>query len=212
MLPGDSVYVCFDIDGITVNADGKVQYSIATEVTDAAGKSIFKQEARNLESHLSLGGSQVPAYSQIDCGLEQPAGAYSLKLVVTDRGNNKTATFTHQFELAERGFGLVRFSATRDQQGTMPVNAPATGESLWLQFGVIGFQRDATTKQPNVSVEMQILDDKDQPVGKPQVGVDRQGCAGDGRGGAASVPVIVEPYRQVHARRHGHRSTLQESH
>ena len=33
VLPGESVFVCFDIDGITVNGDGKVQYSVATEVT-----------------------------------------------------------------------------------------------------------------------------------------------------------------------------------
>ena len=82
VLPGDRVFVCFDIDGITVNADGKVQYSIATDVTDAKGKSIYKQEPRDLEVPLSLGGNSVPGYSQIDCGLEQPAGKYTLKLTV----------------------------------------------------------------------------------------------------------------------------------
>jgi hypothetical protein len=171
VLPGDSVFVCFDIEGITVNADGKVQYSIATEVTDSKGKSIFKQEARSLEVPLSLGGSQVPGYSQIDVGLEQPAGEYMLKLTVTDRGSNKTATFTHKFEIAERAFGLVRFTATRDQQAAIPINVPGPGEAMWLQFGVVGFTRDQASKQPHLSVELQILDDTDKPVGKPQAGV-----------------------------------------
>ena len=71
--PGDSVFVCFDITGITVGADGKVKYSVATDVTDSKGKSIFKQEPRDLEVPLSLGGNSVPGYSQIDVGLAQPA-------------------------------------------------------------------------------------------------------------------------------------------
>ena len=70
-----------------------------------------------LEVPLSLGGNRVPGFSQIDCGLEQPPGKYTLKLTVTDRAANKSATFTHDFEIAERGFGLVRFSTTRDTAG-----------------------------------------------------------------------------------------------
>jgi hypothetical protein len=171
VLPGDSVFVCFDIEGITVGADGKVQYSIATEVTDAKGKTVFKQEPRNVEVPVSLGGNRVPGYSQIDCGLEQPAGTYTLKLTVVDRAANKTATFTHGFEIAERGFGLVRFAATRDKEGLVPVNVPGTGEMVWLQFGVVGFERDKASKQPNVAVELQVLDDAGKPVCKPQAGV-----------------------------------------
>jgi hypothetical protein len=171
VLPGDSVYICFDIEGITVGADGKVKYSIATEVTDSKGKAIFKQEPRDLETTLSLGGTAVTGYTQIDVGLEQPAGEYTLKLTVTDRANNKTATFTHKAEIGERGFGLVRFSTTRDQQGNFHVSVPACGDAMWLQFGVIGFERDKTSKQPNVNVELQVLDDKNKPVGKPQSGV-----------------------------------------
>ncbi len=168
--PGDSVYVCFDITGITVGADGKVKYSIATEVTDSKGKPIFKQEPRDLEVPLSLGGNSVPGYSQIDVGLAQPAGEYNLKLVVVDREGKKTATFSHKFNIAAPGFGLVRFSTTRDQQGSLPSNVAGVGESLWLHFGVVGFDRDKTGKQPKVDVELQILDDKDKLVGKPQTG------------------------------------------
>jgi hypothetical protein len=171
VLPGDSVYVCFDIDGITVNPDGKVKYSIATEVTDSKGTAIFKQEPRDLEVPLSLGGNSVPGYSQIDVGLSQAAGDYTLKLTVVDRAANKTATFTHGFKISEAGFGLVRFATTRDQQRTFPSNVPGAGEPLWLHFGVVGFERDKTSKQPQVAVELQILDDKDKPVGKPQTGI-----------------------------------------
>ena len=171
VLPGDSVFICFDIDGITVNTEGKVQYSIATEVTDAKGKLIFKQEPRDMEAVLSLGGTQVPGVSQIDIGLEQPAGEYNLKLTVVDRASKKTATFAHKFEIAEAGFGLVRFSTTRDKESHFPINIAGVGEVLWLQFGVVGFERDKATKQPNVTVELQIVDANNTPVCKPLTGV-----------------------------------------
>jgi hypothetical protein len=175
VLPGDRVYVCFNIDGITVNADGKVKYSIATEVTDSKGKAIFKQEPRDLEVPLSLGGAAVPGYSEIDVGLSQPAGEYNLKLTVVDRAGNKTATFEHKFDIAPAGFGLVRFATTRDQKGEYPSNVAGVGEALWLQFGVVGFERDKTSKLPQVEVELQILDEKDKPVGKAQTGVVNKG-------------------------------------
>ena len=123
------------------------------------------------EVPLSLGGNSVPGYSQIDCGLEQPAGKYTLKLTVVDRAAKKTATFTHDFQIAERGFGLVRFATTRNQQGVFPSNVAGAGKALWLHFGIVGFERDKTGKQPQVSVELQIVDDNNKPVGKPQTGV-----------------------------------------
>ena len=37
VLPGDSYVVSFDIEGVRVGPDGKVSYTIATEVRNAAG-------------------------------------------------------------------------------------------------------------------------------------------------------------------------------
>jgi hypothetical protein len=164
ILPGDSAYICFDIEGITAT-EGKAQYGIVTEITDPKGKTILKEETGKLEAPLSLGGNTLPAFSKVDIGLEQPAGKYTLKLVVTDRAANKTATFSHDFEIADRGFGLVRFATTRDQQGLTPIHVPGPGDSMWLQFHVVGFDREKG-KQPNVAVELQILDDKDKVVSK----------------------------------------------
>src|SRR5437660_733161 len=58
LLPGDNVFLSFDIDGITIDANGKVRYSVATEVTDASGKVFFKQPARDLEVTTALGGNR----------------------------------------------------------------------------------------------------------------------------------------------------------
>ena len=41
---------CFDMEGVTIGADGKVHYSVAVEVADPKGKMLFKQEPKNLKT------------------------------------------------------------------------------------------------------------------------------------------------------------------
>src|SRR5713226_7158977 len=59
LLPGDSFCISFDIEGITVDRGGKVLYSMTTVFTDSKGKTVFKQEPRDLEAINALGGSTV---------------------------------------------------------------------------------------------------------------------------------------------------------
>src|SRR5262245_29186746 len=65
-LPGDSLILSFDIEGITVDDGGKVQYSTTTEVVDGKGGRVFQQPPRNLDAVNALGGDRIPAYAQID--------------------------------------------------------------------------------------------------------------------------------------------------
>src|SRR5215471_15720012 len=83
-LPGDSLILSFDIEGITVDDSGKVQYSTTTEVVDGKGGRVFQQPPRTLDAINALGGDRIPAYAQIDIGLDQPEGDYTLKVSVTD--------------------------------------------------------------------------------------------------------------------------------
>ena len=46
LLPGDTLFLCFDLDGITVDGTGKVRYSIATEVTTPGARSSNRPRAR----------------------------------------------------------------------------------------------------------------------------------------------------------------------
>src|SRR5262249_17611418 len=85
LLPGDHVYVSFDIEGITVSRDGKVPYSMSTEVLDGDGKTLFRQDPRDLEVVNGLGGSTVPAFTHLDVGVNAKPGKYTLKTTVTDR-------------------------------------------------------------------------------------------------------------------------------
>src|SRR5262249_50283509 len=84
LLPGDVMFIAYDIDGLTISEEGIARYSMAMEVTDAAGKLIFKQDPRELEDFVPLRGNRIPARAFITVGLDQPAGNYGCKITVTD--------------------------------------------------------------------------------------------------------------------------------
>jgi hypothetical protein len=151
VYPGDSVFVSFDIEGITVSDEGKVRYSTAITVTDERGKAVFKQDPRKVEVPVSLGGNRVPAYTKIDCGLQQPPGDYTLKVTITDLATDKSRILTRAFTVVPRAFALVRMALTSDPEGFSPVIVPGSGEAMWMHVGVVEFARDRTTKQPDVA-------------------------------------------------------------
>src|SRR5437667_7368751 len=67
LLPGDVFVVSFDIDGLQLSPqDGKVQYSMGMELTDAQSKSQFKKDPQDLEAVNALGGSRLPAFALSD--------------------------------------------------------------------------------------------------------------------------------------------------
>ena len=84
LQPGDIFFLSFDIDGIKVNEAGRVKYGMAMEVTDATGKSIFKQMPVERDDFLPLGGTKLPARAFVSVGVDQPAGEYTCKVTVTD--------------------------------------------------------------------------------------------------------------------------------
>ena len=173
LLPGDSLFVTFNIEGISTDEEGKVLYSIATEVADAQGKVHFRQPARDLDTVNALGGGHLPAYAQVDIGLDQPAGDYKLKVTVKDRATGKTANLTQDFQVTAKSFGLIRLTTTSDPEARMPAGQSIAGQSLWINGIVVGFGRsDKGDKQPNVTLEMRVLDENGKPtLAKPFTGV-----------------------------------------
>ena len=59
-LPGDFFFLAFDMDGLAVSPEGKVSYTMMVEVTDKAGKPVFKQDkpAEN-DEFIVLGGNRT---------------------------------------------------------------------------------------------------------------------------------------------------------
>lgn len=174
-LPGDVLFIGFDIEGIQITEDGKVQYTMAMEVTDKAGKPIFKQDPAEKTDYVPLGGTKLPARAFVTIGLDQEPGAYTLKLTVTDRASKASQSLTRPFEVAKKDFGIVAVYTSIDVAGQIP--APTTGvigQAVFVQFGVVGFDRKADPKadpkgpkvppQPDITIEMTPLDERGQPT------------------------------------------------
>jgi hypothetical protein len=168
LLPGDVYLLVFDIDGFKIDASGRILYRMAMQVTDSRGKVQFGREPEDREAYNSLGGNRVPASAIIEIGLDQPPGEYTLSLTVTDRTSKASQKLTRKFEVAPKGFGLVRLVAFINPQLTTAV--PATGvvgEVRYVTCSIVGFERDTAKKQPDLAVEMRILDETGKAVSKP---------------------------------------------
>jgi hypothetical protein len=171
LLPGDSFTLSFDIEGIKSDAEGKVKYSIAMEVTDAAGKVQFKQDPRDLEVTNSLGGSTMPAAATLQIGLDQKPGKYNVKVTVTDLATKASESLTGSYEVLQPAFGLVRPTITHDSEGQHPAPIVSVGQSVWINFAAVGFDRDKDKKQPHLKVELTVVDENGKPtLAKPLVG------------------------------------------
>jgi hypothetical protein len=176
-LPGDIVYLRFDIENITVADTGLIRYRMGMELRDARGKPLFRQEPADREAYNALGGTTLPSLAQIDVGLDQQPGTYTLVLTVTDRATKATENLERKFEILKPAFGLVRLntSADADEKARVPP-VGAVGGNLFVNFSAVRFGRDPGKKQPNVRVEMRVVDENGDPtVGRPFVAVANEG-------------------------------------
>src|SRR5829696_7209287 len=100
VLPGDMLFLCFNIEGLQESTEGKVAYSIGMELKDKAGKTLFKQEPQPAEALNSLGGGKVPAFARADIG-NTPAGDYTMTVTIIDNNtkNKVTQSVTQKFEV-----------------------------------------------------------------------------------------------------------------
>jgi hypothetical protein len=164
VLPGDRYVLSFDIEGITLGPDGKVAYSIGTEVRNAAGRLQHQQEPKAVEAPTSLGGGRVPAHARLDVGLDTPPGVYTLKVTVTDRVAAVSKSLAREVEVLPKRFGIVRVSITNDPEGQLPAAAFGAGQAAWLQLGAVGFASPDAGKPPAVTFTLRILDQNSKPT------------------------------------------------
>ncbi len=184
LLPADTYWVAFDVDGFKVdkedkNKEDKILYTMSMQVTNEKGKVVYGIDPLDQESQNILGGSNVPSFSFFSAGTHPP-GEYTLKVNIMDRNTKAKVTLTRKFEILSKGFGLVDLHPSYDSDGRS--HAPAsgvTGQWIWITFNAVGFERDNKTKQPDVALEMRVLDENGkQTVPKPfrgriNSGVDR---------------------------------------
>ncbi|MFM8275291.1 MAG: hypothetical protein ACKODX_23565 [Gemmata sp.] len=167
LLPGDVLFIAYDIDGISIDGEGVARYTMAMEVVNAAGARILpppnepKVEPREMTEFVPLRGNKMPARAFVTVGLDQAAGQYTCRLLVTDTKTKASGKLEVKFEVAKKEFGVVAVYTTHDARGEL--SAPTSGlvgQNIYVQFSVATFERDAKTKQPDVEVVCQILDEK----------------------------------------------------
>jgi hypothetical protein len=165
IIPGDILFIGYDINGLPIDPDGVVKYKMSMEVVDAAGKAIFKQEPRELNDYIPLRGNTIPARAYVTIGLDQDPGNYVCKVTVEDPKAKAKDTLETKFEVLKREYAIVGAYATYDMNGS--ISAPTSGvvgQTIFVNVSVVTFQRDPKTKQPNVDVEFQIIDEKGTPT------------------------------------------------
>ena len=96
-MPGDSLTLNFDIDGITIDDKGKVLYSIAYR-GDERGRQDGRLPPAGSEpgNDTVFGGNRVQGFAHLDLGTEQ-ARQYAMKVTVTDRASKASQELTHKF-------------------------------------------------------------------------------------------------------------------
>ncbi len=180
VIPGDTLIVAFDIDGLQVKDDGKVRYSTAMELLNKDGKSEFSEKPVERESINALGGSRLPCWSRVSIGTETPPGQYTVKISVADISvkGGKPVSIERKFEVVPPRFGIILTALASDKPPTSPPPAPPVavpGQQLLVFFTVVGFEtKSGKTKDrlaAGVHVEMSILDESGKPtLSKPYTG------------------------------------------
>jgi hypothetical protein len=164
LSPGDILFVSYDIEGVKVDGDGKVNYSTALELTDSTGKVVFKQDPKPNQAQISLGGDSAPGYASLSVGLDTPAGDYQFKVTVKDTISGKEQSLTRNVKVLPRDFALVRATASVDTEAQYPAAVFACGQGVWVHCSAVGFLRNPGDKQPNVVYEIRVLDESGKPT------------------------------------------------
>jgi hypothetical protein len=181
VLPGDVLWLAFDIEGMQVKDPGKddrIFYSMGTRLTDSTGKEIFKKEAQELQVFNNLGGTHIPAYANVSVGADTMPGKYTFYVTVTDLTAKASKTLSQEFEVLSQRLGLVRLEfhypyvqPTDGKLAPAPAQA-AVGQPYLLDFTIVGWDLDPKTKNPDVLSEVQIYDEAGKPaMSRPLPGV-----------------------------------------
>ncbi|HVS36036.1 MAG TPA: hypothetical protein VMS17_10690 [Gemmataceae bacterium] len=174
VIPGDILMLAFDVDGLTIKDDGTITYTTAMELLNDKGKSEFKEDPVERTVVNALGGSHLPCWSRISIGGDVPAGEYTVRVTVADKGtkNGPSAMVERKFTVVPPTFGIIVPMLNYDKPPAAPPPAPplaVPGQQFLFFCGVVGFDvKPGKTPQDNlqtdVTLELTILDESGKPT------------------------------------------------
>jgi hypothetical protein len=180
-LPGENAHFSFDIKNLKLDEHGRAAYSLAIVVTDDQGNIFYEQKPYNSVAQNFFGGNSLPCSANLSVPLDTKPGIYHVKITIEDRNAKNSATSDFKGKVLEPGFGLIRVGTYADAEGRVPVPpVGVVGGMLYVNFATVGFGRDATTKQPDLQIQLRVLDDKGQPTfSQPLTGHVKEGVEKD---------------------------------
>jgi hypothetical protein len=159
------VHFTFDIKNLKLDDNGRAAYSVAIDVTDEKGKLFYQQKPYNSVAQVFFGGNTLPCSGQLSIPFDTKPGVYNYKVTIEDRNAKTSVVHEVKGKVLEPDFGLIRVGTYADAEGRTPVPpVGVVGGSLFVDFSAVGFGRDPQTKQPDLKVQLRVLDDKGQPT------------------------------------------------
>ncbi|NBO92465.1 MAG: hypothetical protein EBV06_09185 [Planctomycetia bacterium] len=163
ILPGEKVYISYDVHGLKVAPDGEVKYETSYElIQKSSGKTLLKEDFTEKGAINNLGGSVLPSFALTVFGLDTTPGTYTIKVVVRDKATKKDATLTKDVEVVAPNLGFVRVQLLGAGGGpAAPVAVP--GQALLLQYALVGFKVNKDGAG-DVTLQVELLDDTGKPT------------------------------------------------
>ena len=162
-LPGDIYFLTFDLDGLKFDGP-KTSYTLNIDLLDSKSKPMFKTITGQREVFAVQGAGPIPGWAPITIEQDTMPGEYTLRLTAVDNGTKKSATLERKFEVGEKGFALAQVFTAYGDGGQIPTSCGAVGQKVYFHFRVIGFERDPKSKQPQVQLEMRLVDEAGKPT------------------------------------------------
>jgi hypothetical protein len=163
-LPGDVAVLAFDVRGLKTTGVSRVRFALGLELTrKGASKPEFTKEPEDEEAVLALGGDRLTLSAAANVGTETEPGQYVMKVTLTDRVGKGTATAQRDFEVLRPRLGFVRVGLAYGAEHPAPAVA-GPGQTLFLNFGLVGFALDKGGKQPDMTLELRVVDEKGKPT------------------------------------------------
>jgi hypothetical protein len=171
-LPGDMVVLAFDVEGLQVDAQGQIKYSMGVELTNKKKESLFKKNPAPMTVINSLGGSRLPSFALTEIGADTEPGEYTMTVEINDLAAKTSTKLERKFEVVKPQLGIVRpgfvYVGTNEKDaGAAPQLAPpiaVPGQSMVVNFAVVGFDLKGDKQNPDLSVSMEIQDDSGKAV------------------------------------------------
>lgn len=169
-LPGDVVHVTFDVAGFKLDPEGRYRFSAKLQVEDAAGKLIGSEDYGSSPSRLGVIGNGKSRFAfRLPIPVDQAAGNYKAKLVISDVNSKAAATVEQPYRVTSPGFGLIRLQTGRGPFGQS--ETPCTGnvgEVLHLGMQAVGMGK-LKENIGTLDITLEVKDATGKTLGKPQI-------------------------------------------